>query len=271
MVKTSSKHKLQSTPQNRLHRTTRHFKGVRLRKGGKWVSEVRMPNSTGRIWLGSYDSPQQAARAYDCAVYCLRGRNANFNFPHSLPEIPSTSSLSPAQIQPAAAKFAREELRQPLRKDFPFSRSESQSFKDSHRIWEEQNCALFDFLLEEVESKQSLNFEDSPEENLECTDFVLLMEELRRLIQDAGAKFDREELRQPLKKDAAFSCWESQSSKDTHQISEQNCELLNSLLEDVESNKSLNSEKFPEEDLEGVDFVVLMEEQGALFLHQTEH
>ncbi|KAH9291155.1 hypothetical protein KI387_043656, partial [Taxus chinensis] len=74
-----------------------------MRKWGKWVSEVRMPNSSGRIWLGSYESPRQAARAYDCVVYCLRGRKAKFNFPDFLPEIPTTYSLSPAQIKVVAA------------------------------------------------------------------------------------------------------------------------------------------------------------------------
>ncbi|KAH9294350.1 hypothetical protein KI387_040446, partial [Taxus chinensis] len=154
-----------------------------MRKGGKWVSEVRMPNSTGRIWLGSYDFPQQAARAYDCAVYCLRGRNANFNFPHLVPEIPSASSLSPAQIQAAAAKFAREEFSQPLRNDAAFSRPQSQS----HQMLEEQNCALLDSLLDEVEKNQSLNLEDFHEEDVEGVNSVLLMEEQGRLIQDAGA------------------------------------------------------------------------------------
>lgn len=57
------------------------YKGVRKRKWGKWVSEIRLPNSRERIWLGSYDSPEKAARAFDAALYCLRGRRASFNFP----------------------------------------------------------------------------------------------------------------------------------------------------------------------------------------------
>ncbi|KAH9292676.1 hypothetical protein KI387_042138 [Taxus chinensis] len=261
MVKIWSKYKPHTTPQYSLHRTPRQFKGVRMRKGGKWVSEVRMPNSTGRIWLGSYDSPQQAARAYDCTVYCLRGCNANFNFPHFVPEIPSASSLSPAQIQATAAKFAREEFWQPLMNNVAFSRPQSQS----HRIiLEEHNCALLDSLLEEVEKSQFLNLEDFHEEDAEGVNSVLLMEEQGRLTQDAGAMFDMEELQQPLRKDDAFSCWESLLEK-------QNCALLDSLLEDVEKNLSLNLENFPEDDLEGVDYVMLMEEQGALFLQQTEH
>jgi hypothetical protein len=98
-----------------------HFMGIRMRKWGKWVSEIRMPNSKGRIWLGSYDTPEKAARAYDFAVYCLRGSKAKFNFPYSPPEFPCASSLSPPQIQAGAAKFAAEDFCLPLEKDAPSS------------------------------------------------------------------------------------------------------------------------------------------------------
>ncbi|XP_030530576.1 ethylene-responsive transcription factor ERF017-like [Rhodamnia argentea] len=82
------------------------YKGVRKRKWGKWVSEVRLPNSRERIWLGSYDSAEKAARAFDAAQFCLRGRNARFNFPDDPPDIAGGRSLTPSEIQVAAARFA---------------------------------------------------------------------------------------------------------------------------------------------------------------------
>ncbi|XP_058079071.1 ethylene-responsive transcription factor ERF017-like [Magnolia sinica] len=84
------------------------YKGVRMRKWGKWVAEVRLPNSRERIWLGSYDAPEKAARAYDAAVFCLRGPSATFNFPDSLPDIPSAESLTSEEIGKAARRFALE-------------------------------------------------------------------------------------------------------------------------------------------------------------------
>ncbi|XVF35243.1 hypothetical protein REPUB_Repub18cG0128800 [Reevesia pubescens] len=84
------------------------YKGVRKRKWGKWVSEVRLPNSRERIWLGSYDSAEKAARAFDAAQYCLRGHDANLNFPENPPQIVGGRSLSPHEIQAVAARFANE-------------------------------------------------------------------------------------------------------------------------------------------------------------------
>uniref|UniRef100_A0A0D3GDT8 AP2/ERF domain-containing protein n=1 Tax=Oryza barthii TaxID=65489 RepID=A0A0D3GDT8_9ORYZ len=72
----------------------RKYRGVRLRQWGKWVAEIRLPNSRRRIWLGSYDSPEKAARAFDAAFICLRGGEAiaGLNFPESPPTVVARTS-----------------------------------------------------------------------------------------------------------------------------------------------------------------------------------
>uniref|UniRef100_A0A0E0LVJ2 AP2/ERF domain-containing protein n=1 Tax=Oryza punctata TaxID=4537 RepID=A0A0E0LVJ2_ORYPU len=88
----------------------RRYKGVRLRKWGRWVSEIRMPNSRERIWLGSYESAEKAARAFDAAAVCLRGSRGagSLNFPESPPDVRHFPGalLTVEQIQAEAARHA---------------------------------------------------------------------------------------------------------------------------------------------------------------------
>ncbi|KAL8208001.1 hypothetical protein R6Q57_007413 [Mikania cordata] len=58
----------------------RKFVGVRQRPSGRWVAEIKDSSQKVRLWLGTYDTPEEAARAYDEAARALRGENARTNF-----------------------------------------------------------------------------------------------------------------------------------------------------------------------------------------------
>ncbi|CAH2033572.1 unnamed protein product [Thlaspi arvense] len=117
------------------------YKGVRMRSWGSWVSEIRAPNQKTRIWLGSYSTAEAAARAYDVALLCLKGPQANLNFPTSSSSYSSShhlldekTTLSPKSIQRVAAQAANNafDLFAPSSSTYSSSAASSPSDHDQH-------------------------------------------------------------------------------------------------------------------------------------------